>query len=178
MRACQERDRLQERENCGFAKRAVVPFLTFTRFEPKTIPKCKLCLQNVPEPCESRCTLKPALAPPSAVGGQNVFIPSESRSLLFLYSLSVFPIGNTPFMRFTHSSIVRTCGEYAKRTNEMFSIGKHQVKHRLSFSTRYFLRKYFVRSTNSPCLQAEAFPAKGEDIKKARGRKSPAGVYV
>jgi hypothetical protein len=33
------------------------------------------------EPCESRCILKPALAPPSAVGGQNVFIPSESRSL-------------------------------------------------------------------------------------------------
>jgi hypothetical protein len=107
----------------------------------KALAPCRLVRQYVPEPC-------------------------ESRSLLFLYSLSVFPIGNTPFMRFTHSSIVRTFGEYAKRTNEMFSIGKHQVKHRLSFSTRYFLRKYFVRSTNSPCLQAEAFPAKGEDIKK------------
>ena len=28
----------------------------------------------------------------------------------------------------------------------------HSCK-RLFFSTRYFLRKYFVRSTNSPCLQ-------------------------
>ena len=50
-----------------------------------------------------------------------------------LYSLSVFSNENTPFMRFTHSSTVRTLA--------------------IVFAP--------VRSMNSPCLQAEAIkPAK------------------
>ena len=50
-----------------------------------------------------------------------------------LYSLSVFSNENTPFMRFTHSSIVRTLA--------------------IVFDP--------VRSMNSPCLQAEALNPKG-----------------
>ena len=97
----------------------------------KALAPCRLVRQNILEPCDSRCILKPALAPPSAVGGQNVPKPGNSQKHIATRITSVFPN-----------------------------------------------RKYFVRSTNSPCLQAEALPAKGEYMKKARGRKSPAGVYV
>ena len=60
-----------------------------------------------------------------------------AKGILFVLTFGIF---------LKENSIVRTCGEYAKRTNEMFSIGKHQVKHWLSFST--FLRKSASRSLN------------------------------
>ena len=42
-----------------------------------------------------------------------------------MYSLSVFSNENTPFMRFTHSSIVRTL---AIVFDSIFSVGKHFVR--------------------------------------------------
>ena len=86
---------------------------------PKRFLNASFACRMLHQPCDSHCTLKPALASPSAVGGQNVPDPCESRCTL-----------------------------------------------------------KFTLALCRLCRRKEPSLLKGEYIKKARGRKSPAGVNV